>query len=167
MNTRDEQLYALISPSAKALGYRIVQINMRDGNRSKVLQILAERESDRRMNIEDCEKLSRQVSAVLDVEDIIPGAYQLEVSSPGIDRPLIELSDFEEFLGFSAKVETHLPINGRKRFKGDLIGCEDGTVTLKVDGSDIAIAHKDIQSAKLVLTDALIKAHQERYKDAS
>lgn len=167
MNTRDEQLYSLIEPSAKALGYNIVQINMRDGTKAKTLQILAERVSDRGMSIDDCTKLSRQISAVLDVEDVIAGNYNLEVSSPGIDRPLVQPNDFEEYLGFEAKIETKLPIAGRKRFKGDLTGFENNVATIVVDGTPVEIAFDDIQSAKLVLTDALIKAHQERYKDAS
>jgi ribosome maturation factor RimP len=167
MNTRNEQLHTLIEPSATALGFRIVQINMQEGNRSKTLQILAERISDRGMSVDECAKLSRQISAVLDVEDVIPGKYTLEVSSPGIDRPLIEARDFEEYLGFEAKIETILPMNGRKRFKGDLTGFAKDVVTITVDGAPMDIALADIQSAKLVLTDALIKAHQERYKNVS
>ena len=167
MNTRDEKLHSIIEPSAKALGYNIVLISMRDGNRSKTLQILAERVSDRGMNVEDCAKLSRQISAVLDVEDVIAGNYNLEVSSPGIDRPLVKSRDFEEYLGFEAKVETILPVDGRKRFKGKLVAFENDTITLQVDNAPVEIAYGDVQSAKLVLTDELIKAHQERHKDAS
>ena len=167
MNTRDQKLYSIIEPSARALGYTIVQISMREGSRSKTLQILAERTKDRGMSVDDCAKLSRQISAVLDVEDIISGNYNLEVSSPGIDRPLIQPQDFEEYLGFEAKIETILPIDGRKRFKGNLVKFENDTITIQVDNAPVEIAYGDVQSAKLVLTDALIKAHQERYKDAS
>jgi ribosome maturation factor RimP len=117
---------------------------------------MAER-PDGSMTLEDCEKISRQVSAVLDVEDIIPTAYRLEVGSPGIDRPLVTKADYEKYRGHTAKIETILPIQGRRRFTGEIQALEDETLTLMVDGTIYPIGLRDIQAAKLVLTEALLK----------
>jgi ribosome maturation factor RimP len=166
MKTKNERLYDVVVPSAEAMGYRVVQINLKEANRSRVLQVLAERLSDGGMNIDDCEKLSKQLSAVLDVEDVVSGAYRLEISSPGIDRPLTRLRDYEDYKSFTAKIETHLPINGRRRFTGTLLGVAGEEITIQVDGQSHVLAFADIQAAKLVLTDELIKAHQQKYKQA-
>lgn len=166
MKTLIEKLETIIAPSAEAMGYRVVQISFREANRSRTLQIMAERLSDGGMNIEDCEKLSKQISAVLDVEDVITGAYRLETSSPGIDRPLTRAQDYVDYQGFTAKIETQLPIHGRKRFTGDLQGMEGDEIKINVDGTEHRIPLADVQTAKLLLTDALIKAHQKKFKDA-
>lgn len=163
MATLLEKIEALITEPAKDLGYNIVQVKFNETSRNRTLQIMAERISDGGMNIDDCEKLSRTVSALFDVDDVISSAYRLEVSSPGIDRPLTRLKDFEEYKGFTAKIETQLPIEGRKRFTGTLLGLEGEDVAIKVDRDEYHITFTNIANAKLVLTDELIKAHQKRY----
>ena len=110
------------------------------------------------MQVDDCADLSRAISALLDVEDPIVGTYTLEVSSPGIDRPLTRIKDFERFAGFEAKVETQRPIGGRKRFRGKLIGIDGGQVRLHVDGVDVDVPYDEIAKARLVLTDELLAA---------
>lgn len=159
-----EQIEALITPSANALGYDIVQVRFNEAAKRRTLQIMAERSSDKLMTLDDCEKLSRTLSALLDVEDTIQGRYALEVGSPGIDRPLTRPEDFETYKGFDARVDMALPIEGRKRFTGHLLGRKGDEVLLKVDGRDWALPLAGIQSAKLVLTDALIKASQAQVK---
>ncbi len=163
MATLLEKIEALISEPAKSLGYNIVQVKFNETSRNRTLQIMGERISDGGMNIDDCEKLSRTVSAILDVDDVISSAYRLEVSSPGIDRPLTRAHDFEDYKGFTAKIETQLPIEGRKRFSGKLLGLEGDAVAIQVDNAEYHIDVNNIANAKLVLTDELIKAHQKRY----
>ena len=125
------------------------------GGRRAVLQIMAER-PDGGIEVDDCARISRAVSAVLDVEDPIAGEYVLEVSSPGIDRPLTRLKDFERWAGYEAKLETAEPIDGQRRFKGTLAGVEDGEVLLEIPEGTIGLAFDMVSDAKLVLTDALI-----------
>ena len=156
-----EQIEALILPSLTSMGFELVQVKFMDGKSQQTLQIMAER-PDGSMSLDDCALISRQVSAVLDVEDIISEAYRLEVSSPGIDRPLVKRADYERFLGHAAKVEMVLPVDGRKRFTGTLKALADKDLILVVDGKEVTLPLADIQSAKLVLTDALIKAHQKQ-----
>lgn len=156
-----EQIEALITPSVTSMGFELVQVKMIDGRSGSTLQIMAER-PDGSMGVEDCAKISRQVSAILDVEDTITTEYRLEVSSPGIDRPLVKLADYPKFIGHSAKLETALPIDGRKRFTGIIKAIEGEDVILTVDNKDYNLPFIDIQTAKLVLTEALIKAHQKR-----
>ena len=108
------------------------------------------------MTADDCESLSRALSAILDVEDIIAGRYLLEVTSPGIDRPLVKLQDYDRFKGREAKIETLLPIDGRKRFKGLLKGVQGNQVLIDFEGNEIAIDFSAISKAKLVLTDELV-----------
>lgn len=160
MSSLAQQVKDLIEPSIASMGFNIVQVKLNDG-KHRLLQIMAER-PDGSMTLDDCEKISRQVSAVLDVEDIIPTAYRLEVGSPGIDRPLVSLADFDNYKTHTAKIETILPIQGRKRFTGIVKGIEGENVIITVDKEEFVIPHRDIQAAKLVLTDALIKAHQKK-----
>ena len=159
MQSLTEKIEAAITPSVTGMGFEIVQVKMLDGRSGQTLQIMAER-PDGSMSLDDCAAISRQVSAVLDVEDVIQAAYRLEVSSPGIDRPLVKLTDYPKYAGHAAKIETVLPINGRKRFAGTIKAVEGNDVILTVDNKDHALPFGDIQSAKLVLTDALIKMHQ-------
>ena len=149
----------LISPSIEALGYELVRVTLA-GNTRKVLQIMAEPKDGRVMSVEDCARVSRAVSAILDVEDPISGAYSLEVSSPGIDRPLTRPKDFDRYAGHEAKIETHEPIEGRKRFKGILKGVANENVKIDSEGAEVALPLNQIAKAKLVLTDALIAAHE-------
>lgn len=154
---------ARITPSAEALGYRIVQVRFNDGNKSRVLQIMAERLSDGGMNLKDCETLSHQVSAILDVEDLISDAYRLEISSPGIDRPLVRAEDYANFIGHQAKIELNYPLDGRKRFSGKLTNVAGGEVSIACESKEFTLPIASVASAKLVLTDALIKEHQKKY----
>ncbi len=143
------------------LGYRLVRVKVssRDGG---TVQIMAER-PDGTMTIDDCEAASRALSPVLDVEDPIAGAYRLEMSSPGIDRPLVRLTDFTRWAGHEVKVEMSVPVNGRKRFRGILLGAADGAALVRRqdakadEEADVRLPAADIQEARLVLTDALIR----------
>ncbi|PPD27611.1 MAG: ribosome maturation factor RimP [Hyphomicrobium sp.] len=161
------ELAALVEPALGGLGFRLVRVNVLGGE-TRTVQIMAER-PDGTMTIDDCETVSRQVSALIDVADPIAGAWRLEVSSPGIDRPLVRPSDFEDWAGYDVKVELREPIDGRKRFKGRLEGFEAGEARIEVDlgpegravlGLPIAL----IQDAKLVLTDELIREALSRSK---
>ena len=154
-----ERIANLITPAIEAMGFELVRVQL-SGSQRPTLQVMAEPRSGRAMSVDDCAEISRAISAVLDVEDPIAGAYSLEVSSPGIDRPLTRPKDYERFLGHEAKVETNAPIDGRKRFKGPIKSVDAGAVELTVDGADVRIPCAAIHKAKLVLTDALIALHQ-------
>jgi ribosome maturation factor RimP len=150
----------IVDPVIAGLGYRLVRVKLSAMN-GATLQIMAER-PDGTMGIEDCERLSRDLSPALDVEDPIAEAYHLEVSSPGIDRPLVRRSDFERWAGHVAKVELLRPIKGRKRFRGTLSGldgdCARVEIAAPVDGeTSVLLPLADIDEAKLVLTDELIR----------
>jgi len=156
------ELEQLFAPSLEALGYDVVRVTMGGAVKMRTLQVMAERKDRRNMTVEDCAEVSRVLSALLDVEDPIQGSYSLEVSSPGIDRPLTRPEDYTRFAGFEARVETRQPIEGRRRFRGRLQGVEADRVIMNVmDVEDsavaIAIPLSDIERAKLVLTDELIK----------
>ncbi|TDQ82358.1 ribosome maturation factor RimP [Dongia mobilis] len=154
-----DQIEAMIRPSIEALGYEVVRVTLA-GSTRKVLQVMAEPADGRVMSVEDCARVSRAISAVLDVEDPISGAYSLEVSSPGIDRPLTRPKDYDRFAGHEAKFETHEPVDGRKRFKGVLKGVRNDAVEIESEGEIVVLPLASIAKAKLVLTDALIAAHQ-------
>ena len=154
----------LIAPAIEAMGYDIVRVQLSGGDRLR-LQIMAERRSDGGMNVDDCAEVSRAVAAILDVEDPIDSAYTLEVSSPGIDRPLTRLADFDRFAGFEARIETALPVDGRRRFRGRLLGTRDGGVAMICEEAEVLVPFSDIQKAKLVLTDDLIAASRHTGSD--
>jgi len=151
------KIEAIIAPSLEAMGYRVVRVTMTGGRRA-TLQIMAERADERPMTVEDCADISRTVSALLDVADPIAGAYTLEVSSPGIDRPLVRREDFARFTGYEAKVELSQPVAGRRRFRGKLLGVEGEAVRLLVDEAAIDLPLAQVTRAKLVLTDELLAA---------
>lgn len=154
----NETLNELIEPICEQMGYDLVRLQLQGGNSRKVLQIMAERKDRRAMTVDDCADLSRAISPVLDEQDPIEDNYTLEVSSPGIDRPLIKLDDFDRFKGFEAKIECPVLLNGRKRFSGRLRGIDGSDVVLTFDGADIRIPFDQIAKAKLVLTDELLAA---------
>jgi ribosome maturation factor RimP len=159
----DRQLLELLDPVAEAAGYAIVRLRLMGGNgKARRLQIMAE-DAEGEMNVEDCAALSRAISEVLDAADPIDGDYTLEVSSPGIDRPLTRLKDFETYAGYEARLELDRLADGRKRFKGGLVGVEDGAVALNAEGETdtILIPFTWISEAKLVLTDELMKRGAE------
>jgi ribosome maturation factor RimP len=154
-----ENIERLLEPSLTAMGYEIVRIVIM-GKHKPTLQVMAERRDGQPMTVEDCADISRQVSAVLDVEDPIRSSYTLEVSSPGVDRPLTRPKDFQRFAGFEAKLETRQPIDGRRRFTGRLLGLDGEVVRLKDEAGEVALPYAQIQKARLVLTDELLKAAQ-------
>jgi ribosome maturation factor RimP len=155
----DLRLVELLDPVAEAAGYEIVRLRLMGGEHARRLQIMAERPSDGDMNVEDCARLSRAISEVLDAADPINGEYTLEVSSPGVDRPLTRLKDFETFEGYEARVELDRIAEGRKRFKGVLAGVEDQSVAIDLDGEEhtALIPFAWVTEAKLVLSDELMK----------
>lgn len=154
----EERISALVAPSLDAMGYELVRVLLQ-GRQNPTLQIMAERRDRAPMTVDDCADISRAMSALLDVEDPIAAAYTLEVSSPGIDRPLTRRQDYERFAGFEAKLETTRPVDGRKRFRGKVLGVDpDDRVQLMVETGEIFIPLGEVKSAKLVLTDELIAA---------
>jgi ribosome maturation factor RimP len=148
----------IIEPSLEAMGYRLVRIAFL-GARRATLQIMAERLDDAPMTVDDCTEISRSVSALLDVADPIADAYMLEVSSPGLDRPLTRAEDYERFAGFEAKIELAQPLEGRKRFRGRLLGRAGDNVRLRGETGEVTLPLGDIAKAKLVITDDLLKSH--------
>ena len=156
MTELERRIEGIVGPAAEGLGYELVRV-MLAGGRDGRLQIMAERLDGGPMTVEDCERLSRTVSAILDVEDPIDGAYTLEVSSPGIDRPLVRRKDWERWIGHLARVELDEPLDGRKRFKGVLLGLDGDDARLRLeDGAEVHLPLPRVARAKLVLTDALI-----------
>lgn len=158
----DERLAKIVREPIEHRGFRLVRLRFMSGGKTPTLQIMAER-PDGKMEVEDCAKLSRAISAILDVDDPIDGEYNLELSSPGIDRPLTHPDDFNNWLDYEAKIEMQFLVDGRKRFRGCLKGFENGAVTL--EGADFGTVHlnfDDIVDAKLVLTDDLIKESLRR-----
>lgn len=160
----DERLARIVQPTIEALGFDLVRLRFMGGKR-KTLQIMAER-ADGTMEVEDCARLSRAISAVLDVEDPISDAYALEVSSPGIDRPLTRLADFDRWEGYEARLETGEMIDGRKRFKGILAGVEGDEVLIEIDEGTIGLKFDWLTDAKLVLTDELVAESLKARKHA-
>lgn len=158
----DQRLATLLKPTIEGMGFELVRLRLMVG-RKATLQIMAER-PDGTMEVEDCAELSRQISAVLDVEDPIEREYALEVSSPGIDRPLTRLADFDRWEGYEAKLETAEMIDGRRRFKGILAGTEGDEVLVEIDEGTIGLEFDWLSDAKLVLTDELISESLRRSK---
>jgi ribosome maturation factor RimP len=152
------KIESTIGPSLAAMGYSIVRVAFTGGRSRPTLQIMAERLDDVAMSVEDCETISHTVSALLDVADPIDSAYQLEISSPGIDRPLTRRADYERFAGFEAKIEMLRPVGGQRRFRGKLMGLEGGDAKLLVGTETLLLPLDAIARAKLVLTDELIAA---------
>jgi ribosome maturation factor RimP len=153
-----DDIAPIIEPSLEAMGYRLVRIAFL-GARRATLQIMAERIDDVPMTVDDCTDISRAVSALLDVADPIADAYMLEVSSPGIDRPLTRPEDYDRFAGFEAKIELGKPFDGRKRFRGRILGRDDDRVRVVAEAGEVSLPFADIAKAKLVITDDLLAAH--------
>jgi len=164
---RAARVAAIAEPVLAGLGYRLVRVRI-SGASGCTVQIMAER-PDGTMSIDDCEAASRALSPVIDVSDPIEGSYRLEISSPGIDRPLVRRSDFDRYAGHVAHVEMTIPIAGRRRFRGPLLGTEGDAVRIRCndatpDGADVLLPIDDMMEAKLVLTDALISEALRRSK---
>ena len=154
----------MIEPSLSAMGYRLVRVVMTGGRRT-TLQVMAERLDDLPITHDDCAEISRSVSALLDVADPIAGAYTLEISSPGIDRPLVRAEDFDRFRGFEAKIELVMPLDGRRRFRGRLIGTAEGVLYLFTEAGETRLPIDAVARAKLILTDDLIAARRHVFSE--
>lgn len=159
----DLRLLELLDPVAEAAGFEIVRLRLMGGEQQRRLQIMAERASDGDMMVEDCAKLSRAISEVMDAADPIAGEYVLEVSSPGVDRPLTRLKDFATYEGYEARLELDRMAEGRKRFRGLLAGVDGDNVAIDLEGEEhtALIPFAWIIEAKLVLTDELMKRGAE------
>jgi ribosome maturation factor RimP len=158
------RLLELLDPVAEAAGYEIVRVRLMGGERNqRRLQVMAERPSDGDMNVEDCARLSRAISEVMDAADPISGEYLLEVSSPGVDRPLTRLKDFTTYEGYEVRLELDRLAEGRKRFRGELAGVEGDQVMIDLEGEEetTLVPFAWIVDAKLVLTDELMKRGAE------
>jgi ribosome maturation factor RimP len=153
------RLTELIEPEAKAEGLELVRVKMIGGTSDPTLQVMAERPDTRQLTLDDCARLSRRLSDLLDEADPIDSAYRLEVSSPGIDRPLTRLKDFEDWKGHEAKISLADKLDGRKQFTGDLVGTDGDRIVIDVQGlGETRLPFDQIHSAKLVMTDKLIEA---------
>lgn len=153
----------LIEPAVKAQGLALVRVKMVGGKSDPTLQIMAERPDTRQLNLSDCEALSRALSDIIDAEeaagrDPVEGGYRLEVSSPGIDRPLTRRADFTDWAGHEARVKFVEPQDGSKQISGDIVGIDGDTVTIATTKGDRTVQFDNIASAKLLLTDRLINA---------
>lgn len=163
------EIAAIVEPVLVDLGFRLVRVKIQGEGRDRSVQLMTER-PDGSITVDDCEAISKGISPVLDVANPISGAYRLEISSPGIDRPLVRPSDFEDWAGHEAKIELSEAIDGRKRFKGILEGFEDGEVRIKADTGEHGIQHLGlpvnlVSDAKLVLTDELVREALQRAKE--
>jgi ribosome maturation factor RimP len=162
ITTLEDKLAAIIAPRLELMGFELVRVAVL-GRERPTVQIMADRADGSQISVEDCTQISHDVSAAIDVDDPIPGAWTLEVSSAGIDRPLTRVKDWNRFAGHQARIETFFPQNGRKRFIGVVMGADDEAARVRLDGgTEVVIRHADIRRAKLVLTDALIEATASR-----
>ena len=152
-----DKIAKLIEPTIEQLGYELVRVQLFTSPKggASTLQIMAEGE-DGTMTVEGCAKISREVSVIMDVEDPIDSEYVLEVSSPGLDRPLTRLKDFKNYAGYEIKVEMNKTVDNRKRYRGKLLGVEEELILMNVDGEQHKFSFADIQKAKLVMTDELM-----------
>jgi ribosome maturation factor RimP len=160
----DRRLAEIITPVIEDMGFELVRVRYM-GGKTPGVQIMADKPGGG-IEVDDCAAISTAVSATLDVEDPIEDAYTLEVSSPGIDRPLTRLKDFDDWAGYTARIETSELIDGRKRFKGTLAGTEGGEVLIEIDEGTIGLQFDWLADAKLVLTDDLIRDVLRTRKDA-
>lgn len=165
MTPFEERITNLIQPSLEGLGYDLVRVQI-NGQIRKTLQIMAERKDDRMMTLDDCEAISETLSAVLDVHDPIKERYALEISSPGIDRPLVRPRDYQRNIGFEANVTLAEAMDNRRHFKGKLISADDNAVTLDDHGQTFVLPYDAIARGKLLLTDDLIDAHLKLQQEA-
>ncbi len=154
----EARLAVIIAPRLELMGFELVRVAVL-GKERPTVQVMADRADGSQITVEDCQNISHDVSAAIDVDDPIPGAWTLEVSSAGIDRPLTRVKDWNRFAGHLVRAETFFPQNGRKRFAGIVLGADETAARIRLDdGEEVAIRHPDLRRAKLVLTDALIEA---------
>ena len=158
----EARLAEIVTPALEGMGYELVRVAVAGRDRPTV-QIMADRADGAAMTVEDCEAISRRLGAVIDVADPMPGEWTLEVSSPGIDRPLTRVKDWNRFAGHLARAELAVPLDGRKRFTGVVLGADAAAGRLRLDdGSEVALPLEHLRRARLVLTDALIDATATR-----
>jgi ribosome maturation factor RimP len=162
--TAMSHLEPILTPAIEAAGYRLVRLRLM-GGKTKTLQIMAER-PDGTMNVEDCATLARALLDFMEADDPLEGDYELEVSSPGIDRPLTRLMDYSRYAGHEAKIELVAPLDGRKRFRGQVLGLDGTDVVIETGGTRVKFPFKGIAEAKLVLTDKLIQEDLKARKNA-
>jgi ribosome maturation factor RimP len=160
----DRRLAEIVTPVIEDMGYELVRIRLMSG-KSTILQVMADK-PEGGIEVDDCAKISQAIGATLDVEDPILDEYALEVSSPGIDRPLTRLKDFDMFEGYEAKIETDELIDGRRRFKGELAGVEGNEVLINIEEGTVGLQFDWLSDAKLVLTDELISEMLRQRKAA-
>ena len=160
----DKRLAEIVQPMIEGMGYELVRVRLM-GGKTDTLQVMAEK-PEGGIEVDDCAKISTAISAVLDVEDPIVEEYLLEVSSPGIDRPLTRLKDFDMWSGYEAKIETDELIDGRRRFKGEIAGTDGDEVLIAIEEGTIGLKFDWLSDAKLVLTDELIRDVLKSRKDA-
>ncbi|QCE32355.1 ribosome maturation factor RimP [Acetobacteraceae bacterium] len=152
----EERILARISPALQEMGFDVVRVNVQ-AQTPPIVQIMAEREDGSCITVSDCTQINHAVGAILDVDDPLPGAWMLEVSSPGVDRPLTRPKDWERYAGFLAKLELSTPLDGRKRFTGRGIGTKEEGVEFRLeDGEVVFLPYENIRKAKLVLNDELL-----------
>ena len=144
----NEELHALLQPAIADLGLELVGIEFSPGRGGSLLRVYVDA-PERPVTIDDCERASREISALLDVNDPVAGRYTLEVSSPGLDRPLFTPAQFEKFVGHAVKINVNLPLDGRRRFHGTIKGVEDDRILIEQDGVPVAIVHANIAKARL------------------
>lgn len=160
-----DRIEALIAPAVEAMGYEIVRVRVSESGQDKLVQILADRLDGDAITIDQCTDITHAVSAILDVEDPITSAYRLEVGSAGMDRPLTKAKDYDRFAGRQVKIETVLPLDGRRRFKGELRGIADQDITLETEEGTVVIPLGQVQEAKLIITDEMINEAKRRAKE--
>lgn len=153
----EQRIAEIIEPSIEDMGFELVRVAMINQGAGQALQIMIDRKDGTELLVDHCADVSHTVSALLDVEDPIPGEYTLEVSSPGIDRPLTRQKDFAAYEGFEAKIELERPLEGRRRYRGILHGIDGEDVKIMVDGTLYAVPFDMIGASKLVMSDALIE----------
>jgi ribosome maturation factor RimP len=151
----------MIAPSLEAMGYSLVRVLMTGGHRA-TLQIMAERLDDLPITHDDCAQISHSVSALLDVANPIAGSYTLEISSPGIDRPLVRAEDYDRFAGLEARIELATAVSGRRRFRGRLLGTSGDAILLLTEGVETRLPLDAVARAKLILTDDLVAAARHK-----
>lgn len=162
MSALEQKIADIVSPVIEGEGFALVKVRTSDG----LVEIMAEDPATRNLKVDDAAKLSRAISAHLDVEDPVTGAYRLEVSSPGIDRPLVTFADYEAYIGHDAKLERKIPDDtGQKRFRGILDRADNNVISIETDQGIKNIPFEDIAKGKLVLTDRLIKEMSEKFKN--
>ncbi len=167
LNSIHQSIGPIIEPSVEAMGYRLVRIIWQGSEKRRILQIMIERLDGAEMTVDDCSETSHMVSALLDVKDPIDGAYELEVSSPGVDRPLMNEADFNDYVGHEVKVEMAIPQEGRRRFRSGIEQAKDGIVILVNGGERFELPLDEMASAKLVMTDELMEDMAQRMEQKS